>query len=73
MAGRMQLGTLLWYTGPNKEIAPNKLKSAIGSDVLTNLSQKTGLSEEELLNRLSRELPHAVEKYTPDGHIPQDE
>jgi len=58
--------------GPNKEIAPNELKTAIGSDVLTDLSQKTGLSEQELLNRLSRELPHAVEKYTPDGHIPQD-
>lgn len=59
-------------TGPNKDIAPHELESAIGNDVLTDLSQKTGLSREELLQRLSRELPTAVDKYTPDGTIPTD-
>ena len=56
--------------GPNKEIAPPHLEKAIGSDVLATLSQQTGLSREELLSRLSRELPHAVDKYTPDGRLP---
>src|SRR4051812_2756124 len=51
--------------GPNQEIAPTDLENAIGSDVLTDLSQKTGLSKQELLNRLSRELPQAVDQYTP--------
>lgn len=36
-------------SGPNKE----------------KLEQQTGLSQEELLARLSRELPTAVDKYTP--------
>ena len=57
-------------TGPNKEVAPQQLEQAIGPDVLDNLSQQTGLSREELLSRLSRELPQAVDKYTPDGRIP---
>jgi uncharacterized protein YidB (DUF937 family) len=57
-------------TGPNKEIAPSQLEQAIGSDVLSHLTQQTGLSKEELLSRLSRELPQAVDKYTPDGRIP---
>jgi uncharacterized protein YidB (DUF937 family) len=57
-------------SGPNKEISPPQLKQAIGQDVLATLSQKTGLSQEELLTRLSRELPTAVDKYTPDGRLP---
>jgi uncharacterized protein YidB (DUF937 family) len=56
--------------GPNKEIAPSQLKQAIGSDVLEKLEQQTGLSQDELLARLSRELPAAVDKYTPDGRLP---
>src|SRR5262245_42774323 len=56
--------------GPNKEISPPELKQAIGQDVLATLTQQTGLSQEELLARLSRELPSAVDKYTPDGRLP---
>jgi YidB-like protein len=56
--------------GPNKEIAPPQLKQAIGADVLTALEKQTGLSQDELLARLSRELPPAVDKYTPDGRLP---
>ena len=57
-------------SGPNKEISPPQLKQAIGIDVLKKLEQQTGLSQEELLARLSRELPPAVDKYTPDGRVP---
>jgi uncharacterized protein YidB (DUF937 family) len=38
--------------------------------VLAQLEQQTGLSQEELLARLSRELPSAVDKYTPEGRLP---
>ena len=57
-------------SGPNKEISPPEVKQAIGPDVLAALEKQTGLSQEELLARLSRELPAAVDKYTPDGRIP---
>ncbi len=50
-------------------MAPN-ISQTIGPDVLAILSQQTGLSQQELLARLSRKLPHAIDKYTPDGHIP---
>jgi uncharacterized protein YidB (DUF937 family) len=56
--------------GPNQELPAPSLKQAIGADVLAALEQQTGLSQEELLTRLSRELPTAVDKYTPDGRIP---
>jgi uncharacterized protein YidB (DUF937 family) len=57
--------------GPNKEISPPQLKQAIGSDVLATLEQQTGLSQQELLARLSRDLPSAIDKYTPDGRLPR--
>jgi uncharacterized protein YidB (DUF937 family) len=41
-----------------------------GPDVLETLSRQTGLSREELLSRLSKNLPDAVDKYTPEGRIP---
>jgi len=57
-------------SGPNKQIAPPQLEQAIGPDVLEALAQKTGLSREEILSRLSKNLPEAVDKYTPQGRIP---
>jgi uncharacterized protein YidB (DUF937 family) len=40
--------------------------------MLTTLSKQTGLSHEELLARLSRELPQAVDQYTPQGRLPSE-
>lgn len=56
-------------TGPNKDVAPNDLKSALGPDVLSALARATGMSEQELVERLSKTLPDAVDKYTPQGRI----
>lgn len=57
-------------TGANKDIEPPQLEQAIGPDVLDTLAKQTGLSREELLARLTRELPEAVNRYTPDGRLP---
>ena len=59
-------------TGPNKQIEPSQLEQAIGPEVLDTLTQQTGLTREELLARLSRELPEAVDKYTPQGKVPTE-
>jgi uncharacterized protein YidB (DUF937 family) len=56
--------------GPNQPISPQDLKQAIGPDVLATLEQQTGLSQQDVLARLSRELPGAVDKYTPEGQLP---
>ena len=59
-------------TGPNKQLTPAQLEQAIGPEVLETLSQQTGLAREELLSRLCRELPDAVDKYTPQGRLPTE-
>ena len=69
-SGRGDVAQSWVNSGPNQQIAPNDLEAAIGTDVLAELSQRTGLSRDELLARLSRELPSAVDKYTPEGRLP---
>jgi uncharacterized protein YidB (DUF937 family) len=56
-------------TGPNKDMAPADLKNALGPDMLSALARATGMSEQDLLAKLSNELPHAIDKYTPAGRI----
>lgn len=56
--------------GPNKTISPDRLERAIGPDVLSHLSRETGLSREDLLARLCRELPQTVDACTPEGRPP---
>jgi uncharacterized protein YidB (DUF937 family) len=55
--------------GPNRPISGPNLEQAIGPDVLSDLEKRTGLSRAELLQRLSTNLPDAVDRYTPDGRV----
>ena len=57
--------------GENQPLEPHDLEAALGPDVLDDLTETTGLSRQEILQRLSRELPHAVDQYTPNGRLPQ--
>lgn len=59
--------------GPNPPISPDQLEQTLGPDVLNTLSQHTGLSRDELLSRLTRELPNAVDKMTPEGRLPTED
>lgn len=56
--------------GPNAPIDPHQLSEALGPDVINELSAKTGLSRQDILGRLSRELPAAVDDLTPNGRVP---
>ena len=42
----------------------------IGADDIEALTRHTGLSRDELLSGLSRELPRAIDEMTPDGRLP---
>ena len=69
-SGQGELADSWVGTGPNKDIAPHQVEKAVGADVLDTLAQQTGLSKDEILARLSRELPKAVDGYTPHGRLP---
>jgi uncharacterized protein YidB (DUF937 family) len=57
-------------TGPNAPVTNEQMERALGADTVDNLARQTGLSREELLSRLSKVLPEAVDKLTPEGHLP---
>jgi uncharacterized protein YidB (DUF937 family) len=58
--------------GPNKQIAPGDLASALGADQINSLMSQSGLSREDLLNGLSQHLPEVVNHLTPDGRLPTE-
>jgi uncharacterized protein YidB (DUF937 family) len=56
--------------GPNRDIPEAELERVIGPETLDHLTRQTGLSRAALLSRLSRELPSAIDRYSPDGRLP---
>lgn len=59
-------------TGPNNPISPDDVHRVLGPDLLQQLSEKSGLSVQELTQKLSQVLPDAVDKLTPGGAIPKN-
>jgi uncharacterized protein YidB (DUF937 family) len=60
-------------TGQNKDISPNDLEHAIGSDTLNSLAEQAGISKVDVLHDLSRQLPSLVDQMTPHGRVPTED
>ncbi len=56
--------------GENQPIQPGQLGSALGGNVLNELSARTGMSQQELLNQLAAVLPQLINRLTPNGRVP---
>ncbi len=56
--------------GTNEPVQPGQLGSALGPNVLNELSQRTGMSQQELLNQLTAALPQIINHLTPNGRVP---
>ena len=68
------LGTTVksWVgTGPNEAVSAADVHRVIGPDLLQQLSAKSGLSVQDLAEKLAQVLPLAVDRLTPDGTIPK--
>lgn len=57
-------------TGANKGISVADLAAVLGSDQVKMLIEQTGLSRNELLAGLSKELPGVIDQLTPKGRVP---
>lgn len=60
-------------TGPNQDISASDLAKSIGIDDIGALAEHTGLSRDQLLSGLSRELPSAIDELTPEGRVPTEQ
>lgn len=56
--------------GANQPVQPGQLGSALGQNVLAELSQRTGMSQQELLGQLATVLPQIINHMTPNGRMP---
>src|SRR5215813_9798370 len=55
--------------GTNQAISPNDLASALGADRINTLAGFSGMSRDDLLDGLSRQLPGVVDQLTPHGRL----
>ncbi|HEX4568123.1 MAG TPA: YidB family protein [Vicinamibacterales bacterium] len=58
-------------TGPNDQIAPADIQRVIGPDLLQKLSERSGISQQDLAQHLAQILPRAVDHLTPNGVVPK--
>ena len=58
-------------TGPNAPVSGDQLQQVLGSDLIQQLASKTGLSPQELTQKLAQVLPTVVDTMTPGGVIPK--
>lgn len=58
-------------TGPNQSISPDQVHKALGPELLQQLAEKSGMSVQDLTQKLAQILPQAVDKLTPNGEVPR--
>jgi uncharacterized protein YidB (DUF937 family) len=58
-------------TGPNQSISSDQVHNVVGPELLQELAAKSGLSVQELAQKLAEVLPQTVDKLTPNGVIPK--
>jgi uncharacterized protein YidB (DUF937 family) len=58
-------------TGANQPVSPDQLGGVLGGDLLSELTQRTGMGQGDLLGQLSQMLPQMVDRATPEGRIPE--
>ena len=71
-AGRGEKADSWVREGNNAPVDATDLEEVLGDDTIAELTQKTGLSRTELLDRLSKTLPDAVDRMTPEARIPTE-
>lgn len=56
-------------TGQNLPVTPDQIKQGLGSDFLSQLANKAGVSPDVASTQLSSLLPNVIDKVTPNGKI----
>ncbi|MTD96107.1 DUF937 domain-containing protein [Hyphomicrobium sp. xq] len=57
-------------TGQNKPVQPEDLGDALGKRAVTQMADKAGCSQQDLLSQLAAALPGIIDKLTQDGRVP---
>lgn len=57
-------------TGQNEPVAPSDLGDALGKKTVTQMADKAGVDQSDLLTQLAKALPVIIDKLTVDGRMP---
>jgi uncharacterized protein YidB (DUF937 family) len=61
-----------WISGgQNLPVSPEQLQGALGSDQMSQMAERMGLSTGDLSVQMSQMLPQVVDHFTPAGRIPE--
>jgi uncharacterized protein YidB (DUF937 family) len=56
--------------GPNAPVSGDAIHQALGSETVSNLAAKFGMTPDDLAAKLAQVLPQAVDHMTPGGQVP---
>ena len=59
-------------TGPNMNISPDQLQEVLGSDTLSDIASKLGISEDQAGSAMSQVIPELIDQLTPQGQVTDD-
>jgi uncharacterized protein YidB (DUF937 family) len=57
-------------TGQNKEISPEQMEQALGSQQIQQFAQQSGMNASQAAGSLAQLLPQIIDKLTPNGQVP---
>ncbi|MFG2299042.1 YidB family protein [Streptomyces sp. NPDC048603] len=57
-------------SGANQPVSGAQLKEALPDETLRQVAQEAGVTPDEAADELAQVLPQAVDRLTPDGHVP---
>ncbi len=57
-------------SGANLPISADQVHAAFGSETISGLAAKFGLSPQDVAQKIAQALPQAVDKLTPNGVVP---
>jgi uncharacterized protein YidB (DUF937 family) len=58
-------------TGANQPISPDQINNALGTESITEIAGKVGVSRNQISEGLAGLLPQIIDKLTPDGKLPE--
>ncbi len=59
--------------GANQSISPDQVRSVFGDQQIQQMSQQSGMPQQDLLSQLAQHLPSVVDRMTPNGQMPGNE
>ena len=58
--------------GPNQQVSPSQIQSALGEGQVQSMANQAGMQPHDFLSQLAQHLPNAVDRATPNGQLPDE-